>query len=688
MRRRLIRIAGLAVAGVFLFTSAGFSAASGVAPVQTNSIIVLQVDSPYMAVNGVKKEIDPGAGTSPVLHNNRTLVPVRSVVEALGGTVGWVPEDRKINVYYETHLIEMWVGRKEVFIDGTAKELDVEPITVKERTLLPLRFVAESLGCKVLWDENTGRITLFKNPGSAARSIAMQEKNSLGGLWLEGTGRLKTPVTDTETEIRIVIPNSPETPFKPFEDSAYLKNIHEKTGVKANVTEVSEERFSDKVKLMAAANDLPDILWEIGDFPQAARYTSYNIFLSYSQYLEHMPNLSDILYAEPELKGKYTAYDGNMYILPYLTEEVSSQALLVREDVFQAEKLKMPETYEEFYLILKYLQQKYPQSIPFAWQPEQAKGMYAVMADNWGTGFGGASGSGVYFNRESKKYQFGPTEANFRQMIEFLMKAYREGLMDREFAVMKTPQWEERVMSGKVLTTLASTSKVKTINDRFYSVGSEARMAAIIPLAAVNGRRVLPGSGKDVPGLGAVVNAKVKNPVVVCKFLDWFYSGEGALQASYGIPDVTYVKNNEGTISWKDFIKTEENPQGDKSLSADYGAGKGLKRYQFDDNLLRKKAKPELYDNRLQYSLKLLKDSKSILEPEPVLAFTPEELQKAGLVEGNVRTFVEESMIKFIMGVKPISEWDAYVVQAKKLGVDEIVKLYNEAYEKQKSKYW
>ena len=50
--------------------------------------IVLQIGSPIMAVNGTEQNID-AEGTVPVIVNDRTLVPIRAIIEAMGGTVGW-----------------------------------------------------------------------------------------------------------------------------------------------------------------------------------------------------------------------------------------------------------------------------------------------------------------------------------------------------------------------------------------------------------------------------------------------------------------------------------------------------------------------------------------------------------------------------------------------------------------------
>ena len=56
---------------------------------QEDVVVSLQIDNPVMQVNGVRTQIDPGRETAPVVTNGRTLVPIRAIVEAFGGTVGW-----------------------------------------------------------------------------------------------------------------------------------------------------------------------------------------------------------------------------------------------------------------------------------------------------------------------------------------------------------------------------------------------------------------------------------------------------------------------------------------------------------------------------------------------------------------------------------------------------------------------
>ena len=52
-------------------------------------VVSLQINDPIMEVNGVETEIDIGRGTKPIVTNGRTLVPIRAIIEAFDGVVGW-----------------------------------------------------------------------------------------------------------------------------------------------------------------------------------------------------------------------------------------------------------------------------------------------------------------------------------------------------------------------------------------------------------------------------------------------------------------------------------------------------------------------------------------------------------------------------------------------------------------------
>lgn len=128
-------------------------------PIKRN--IILEVGSKYMYINGKKMEIDPGKGTIMIINNGRTFLPIRSVIEAMGGEVEWSASDKRVSIYLKGSKIHLWIGDKMVKVNGSTKESDVAPyISDKGRTMLPLRFIAENLDCDVDWDGLTKKVTI------------------------------------------------------------------------------------------------------------------------------------------------------------------------------------------------------------------------------------------------------------------------------------------------------------------------------------------------------------------------------------------------------------------------------------------------------------------------------------------------------------------------------------------------
>jgi len=126
----------------------------------SGTTIVLKINDPNMIVNGVSQEIDPGRGTAPIIVNGRTVVPIRAIIEAMGGTIGWNDYERKITIQTSSKSIELWVDKKNARVNGISTTTDVPPQIINGRTMVPVRFVTENLDCEVQWDGEQNRITI------------------------------------------------------------------------------------------------------------------------------------------------------------------------------------------------------------------------------------------------------------------------------------------------------------------------------------------------------------------------------------------------------------------------------------------------------------------------------------------------------------------------------------------------
>ncbi|HTA40000.1 MAG TPA: copper amine oxidase N-terminal domain-containing protein [Candidatus Acidoferrales bacterium] len=117
-------------------------------------------------VNGQRMSFDQ----PPVVQSGRVFVPLRGVFEQLGASV--VYNNGQINATGRGRTIALTIGSTTAVVNGQQQILDVAPFVVGDRTLVPLRFVAQALGAQVNWDDSSSSVTIIssggRNPGPVA----------------------------------------------------------------------------------------------------------------------------------------------------------------------------------------------------------------------------------------------------------------------------------------------------------------------------------------------------------------------------------------------------------------------------------------------------------------------------------------------------------------------------------------
>lgn len=129
---KVLLIALAAVIGCMVFTGSAFAAIK-------------------VSVDNVALNMD----VAPIMENGRVLVPFRFIAESLGGLVSWNQDTQTVNIVTADKNISLPIGKNIATVNGQAKQLDVPARTESGRTLVPVRFVSESLGADVSWEAAT-----------------------------------------------------------------------------------------------------------------------------------------------------------------------------------------------------------------------------------------------------------------------------------------------------------------------------------------------------------------------------------------------------------------------------------------------------------------------------------------------------------------------------------------------------
>lgn len=121
------------------------------------SITAFAANDITVKINGEPLSFD----VPPQLIKDRTMVPLRAIFEALGAQVDWNGATRTVTATRGDTVVVSTIGSRAMYINGTARTMDVEPVIVNDRTLVPARFVAEAFDCDVEWDGGSRTVDIY-----------------------------------------------------------------------------------------------------------------------------------------------------------------------------------------------------------------------------------------------------------------------------------------------------------------------------------------------------------------------------------------------------------------------------------------------------------------------------------------------------------------------------------------------
>lgn len=129
----------------------------------------------------------------PQIINERVMVPLRAIFEHLGADVEWDDWTQTATATKDKKIIKCTLNRNEIFIDGEYKYIDVPPCVINQRILVPVRFISEALSCDVLWDSEAKCVLISNQNGDLNNPLLWQRGGYTGsGDFYKSTKILST----------------------------------------------------------------------------------------------------------------------------------------------------------------------------------------------------------------------------------------------------------------------------------------------------------------------------------------------------------------------------------------------------------------------------------------------------------------------------------------------------------------
>ena len=152
-----------------LMLVAAFAAAVSVGSAQQTVKVKTQSEQVRITINRpvikvfVNGEEIIFSNQQPVIIGRRVFVPVRGVFEEMNIRVDWMAEENRVHAVKGEKTVDMWIGRTTADVEGRQVGLEAPPRLLRGRTLVPLRFIGESLGAQVIWNAENSTVTVTTN---------------------------------------------------------------------------------------------------------------------------------------------------------------------------------------------------------------------------------------------------------------------------------------------------------------------------------------------------------------------------------------------------------------------------------------------------------------------------------------------------------------------------------------------
>jgi putative aldouronate transport system substrate-binding protein len=368
------------------------------------------------------------------------------------------------------------------------------------------------------------------------------------------------------------------------------KVITEKTGVTLNAEFAVSGGGQDKIALMAASGDYPDLIFAKGDI---SKMIDAEAMIDLTDLIEeHAPNLKKV-YGEYMDRLAFSNEDKSIYVVPSnaavnQTSFDSGAGFEIQHEVLK--ELGYPEvkTLQDYENVLQTYYDKHPTidgqpTIPLTLDADDWRIMITVT--NPAFFATGASDDGEYYiNPETFEAQLHYKRPEEKEYFRWLNHMYNIGLLDKNTFVQKSDQYKAKIASGRVLGLIDQEWGYADAENSLKSSGKPEKSYAHFPVTL--SEEYVDHSFQDtgfMSGWGVGITTSAKDPVRAIKFLDYLASDEGQVLLNWGIEGKHYNVVDGKRVIPADVLdkKMNDNSNFNKTtgiglytaLSAHYGDG-------------------------------------------------------------------------------------------------------------------
>ncbi|MFD0620790.1 ABC transporter substrate-binding protein [Paenibacillus sp. GCM10027629] len=506
------------------------------------------------------------------------------------------------------------------------------------------------------------------------------------------------PITKEKVTLKVMVRGNPLV--ENFSTNEFTKWYEEKTNVHIEWEVVPEQSMQEKLNLVLASEDYPDVIFGMNVSPaQEMIYGTQGVFLPLNDLIEQQGTQTKKMFADrPDIKAAITAPGGNIYSLPEVNECYHcsmSQKMWIYKPWLDKLGLSMPTTTEELYNVLKAFKTKDPNGngkadeIPLSISPKSWRSSIDSFLMNSFV-YNPMYGSTKHLFVQDGKLDVSYTKPEWKEGLKYLHKLYAEGLIAPESFTQDDNQLIQIGENPKEVLLGASTGGHQGVFTQLLGESGRWSEYTTVPvLKGPGGVQYAPNDATSLTTGAFLITNKAKNPEIALRWADGLYEYEHTLRSNYGRPDTEWRDAKEGEIG----------------IDGKPAKWSELKSFGEVQNVNWAQTGPALRSNEFRLSavskgdkdleVILYNETKNNYEPYkptniatvPPLFMTNEQATEIADLSKTVNDYVDEMLARFVIGDADVDkEWDTYISTLDGMNLKRLVEIYQEAYDAQTKK--
>jgi len=504
-----------------------------------------------------------------------------------------------------------------------------------------------------------------------------------------------TPAPAAVEVVELIVAKGDSVYQPMIQDAPARVALEEAVGVRMIVQAAPQADWNTKMSLMLATNQVPDIMQVSGS--AIADYAKPSVLHPIRALAEeYAPNIKK--YNEANSYVKRFVQSGELYLLlrDGYNKRVVAPMPMVRKDLLEKLDLPAPDDFDQLYEVLKEFKKYNPDAI--CWGARRGlKRFLMINAYPMGSGMG-AWKTGVdipYYDKDvdGGKWLYGPIHPEFRDVLDYFARLYKEGLLDPDITTTNDDQLYERYTSDRAIFIWENMTFPVRWNKALREKNPEATWGPIPVLRGKKGRRQNNYNG---PSGGYVIGAGCKHPDRVIQLYNFQISPEGLDLTNWGIEDVHYTLKGSRPDVIEDytlegigkampgemreivpgvFEKYAKTPDPYRKFQSDVGLG------QLDWVMLYDQTVHYIWDEPGEADAwyELTAKDPGLHDTTFAPPFNADEAERLKDIQADVDAIVNPALERVVLGQMSLSEYDKAVQDMINAGAEEWERIYNEA---------